>query len=181
MRTSPTGHSKTAQTLTDIATDVAAAVSGSGLTDAEIAHNAGITEAELTALLAMSSLDLPMANTILSGLENPNKRLVTSVVAAPYNTVTPTAPTGTKTVGQTLTANTGTWIGDAVISYTYQWVRHASATSQTDGVNINGATASTYQLQAGDANKYISCKIGASNSAGTATAVESARTTIVGA
>lgn len=55
----------------------------------------------------------------------------------PANTVVP-AITGTPTVGQTLTATTGTWTGTAPITYTYQWLVNAAP--------ISGATESTLVL-----------------------------------
>lgn len=179
MRTSPTGHANTAKTLSDIATDIATVVAGDAKTHAQIALSAQMRTQELDGLLAQNNLSISQANTILSGLTNPNTYLKSVVVAAPYNTVAPTAPTGTKTQGQTLTAVTGTWIGDATITYTYQWIRHTSATSQTDGVNIAGATSATYVLAAGDVGKYVSVKITATNSAGVTGPVESVRTTVI--
>jgi len=54
--------------------------------------------------------------------------------------------TGTTTVGQTLTADAGTW-APAPVALTYQWFRGTTA--------IKGATASTYVLQAADATSTI--------------------------
>src|SRR5690606_24450297 len=39
---------------------------------------------------------------------------------APSNTAVPTL-SGTQKVGSSLTSSTGTWTGDAPITYTYQW------------------------------------------------------------
>jgi len=49
--------------------------------------------------------------------------------------------TGTAAVGETLTADLGTWTGTAPITYTYQWY-------QDDGTAISGATSSTYTIDA---------------------------------
>ncbi len=57
---------------------------------------------------------------------------------------------GTVTVGQTLTCAPGTY-RNTPTSYTYQWTR--------DGVNISGATASTYALVTADANTAIRCVV----------------------
>lgn len=78
----------------------------------------------------------------------------------PVNTVAP-AITGTAEVGQTLSCSTGTWSNDP-ISYAYQWKR--------GGVNIVGATSSTYVLVAADAGTSVKCTVTATNGAGSATA-----------
>lgn len=91
-----------------------------------------------------------------------------------YNTPTNSAvPTisGTTTVGQTLTSTTGTW-SNSPTSYGYQWQR--SDDGSTGWANISGATASTYVLVSGDATKYVRSTVTATNSGGTATAVNSA-------
>jgi hypothetical protein len=69
---------------------------------------------------------------------------------------------GTATFGQTLTTTNGTWTGSPTIVYTYQW--------QRDGVDIGGATASTYVQVAADAGKTIRCRVTGTNGVGNATA-----------
>lgn len=64
----------------------------------------------------------------------------------PENIVTPTT-TGNDYVGQILSGTDGTWTGTAPITYEYQW--------QRDGVDIPGATASTFTLTSADADKEI--------------------------
>jgi hypothetical protein len=91
------------------------------------------------------------------------------VLLAPSNVTTPVI-TGTASVGQTLTSSTGTWNGSSPINYTYQWKRA--------GVNIVGATNSTYILVAADAANVITVTVTATNSAGNATAT-SAGTSLV--
>jgi hypothetical protein len=80
---------------------------------------------------------------------------------APVNTVPP-ASAGSLSVGSTLTLSDGTWTGTAPITYTRQWKR--------DGVNISGATASTYVLVSGDLGTMISATVTATNVAGNASA-----------
>lgn len=82
---------------------------------------------------------------------------------APVFTVAPQT-TGTAVVGQTLTCNGGTATGTEPITRTYQW--------QRDGVDIGGATASTYLLVQADAGNTsnIKCVVTATNSAGSASA-----------
>jgi hypothetical protein len=59
---------------------------------------------------------------------------------------------GTKAVGQVLTANPGIWPTGA--SYAYRWLRN--------GAVISGATGTTYRLQPADAVKQISVEVTAS-------------------
>lgn len=68
----------------------------------------------------------------------------------PVNTTAPTV-SGLTPVGSTLTATTGTWNSGATFTYTYQWTRA--------GVNIGGATSSTYATQAADAGTAVGCKV----------------------
>lgn len=80
---------------------------------------------------------------------------------APVNTAVPTI-SGTATVGDTLTASTGTWTSDPEPTYTYQWKR--------DSVSILEATTSTYELTAEDVDTEITVTVTATNSAGSASA-----------
>ena len=67
---------------------------------------------------------------------------------APSPTVGPTISGGHK-VGDTVTANPGTWPAPAV--YTYQWLR--------DGQPIQGATGANYQLAPADATRSMSVHV----------------------
>lgn len=53
----------------------------------------------------------------------------------PLNTVAPVA-SGLLTIGSTLSCTSGTWIGGAPHTFTYQWYRNGSA--------IGGATSANY-------------------------------------
>lgn len=99
-------------------------------------------------------------------------RLTTLGSTAPANTVQPTAPTGTLTVGSTLTAVTGTWTGAS--TYNYVWYR----VNVTSGAfTATGSTAATYVLQAADAGFKMAVSIAGVSSAGvTAAPVISALT-----
>jgi hypothetical protein len=87
-----------------------------------------------------------------------------SKIFPPVNTAAP-AVTGTGTVGQTLTCTQGNWTY-APTSYAYQWLRN--------GANISGATAATYVLAAADSTKSVSCRVTASNAAGSTPIVSNA-------
>ena len=75
----------------------------------------------------------------------------------PVLTVAP-AISGTETVGQVLTCSTGTFSGDATITYQYQWFSAGSA--------ISGATSSTYTLTSSELGEKLQCRVMATNSVG---------------
>src|SRR6266403_1257296 len=73
---------------------------------------------------------------------------------SPVNTIAPVV-TGVAQVGQTLTCSTGTWTGDAAITFAYQWF-----TSYSGGQAIDGETANTFIPRADfDVGYSISCKV----------------------
>ena len=73
---------------------------------------------------------------------------------APVNTVAPVI-SGNQWQGATLSSTTGTWTGVPTPTYSYQWKR--------GGVDIGGATSSTYTLVAADRGTNITCVVTASN------------------
>jgi hypothetical protein len=83
-----------------------------------------------------------------------------AVQGAPSNTALPVA-SGTGTVGQVLSVTNGTWTNSPT-GYTYQWLRA--------GANIAAATAATYTLVAADSTNNVSCRVTATNAAGSASA-----------
>jgi hypothetical protein len=85
----------------------------------------------------------------------------------PINSVLP-AITGTTTVGQTLTCSTGTWSRSP--TFARQWMR--------DGVDIPGATASTYLLVSADLGKKLRCRVTATSSGVPATVMSAETATI---
>ena len=93
---------------------------------------------------------------------------VTAVPASPSNTVAPVISGGT-TVGQTLTCTTGTWTGDAPITYAYQWLR--------DGMIVTGSSASRVII-AGDVGAVLTCRVTATNGAGSADQVSNGITAV---
>lgn len=76
---------------------------------------------------------------------------------APVNTVAP-AITGVPDPDEELTCSTGTWTGDATITYAYQWKRN--------NVDISGETGNTYTILAGDVGDDLKCSVTATNSVG---------------
>jgi hypothetical protein len=89
-----------------------------------------------------------------TGYTSVAKTSVATLAVAVGTFATPPVPTitGTKTVGQTLTANPGTW-SPAADTYTYVWSR--ASTSTGTYATITGATSATYTLQSADAGKFI--------------------------
>ena len=90
---------------------------------------------------------------------------------APTNTVAPAAPTGTAKVGQTLTAVNGTFTGDAVITYSYQWF--------VGGVAVPGANAGTYVPVVGDIGKIVTVRVTGTNASGSALAMSAATSAVI--
>lgn len=77
----------------------------------------------------------------------------------PTNTVAP-AITGTAQVSQTLNLSNGTFTGDAVITYLYQWF--------AGGVAIPGAINNTFVVTSAQLGKVITARVHASNASGSA-------------
>ena len=75
----------------------------------------------------------------------------------PVNTVAPVI-SGTTTLGSVLTTTNGTWTAKPAATYTYQWKRN--------GLDIDGATNSTYTLVNEDGASNIFCKVTATNEFG---------------
>lgn len=93
----------------------------------------------------------------------------------PYNTVLP-AITGTLSGTNVQTTTTGTWAGDATITYARQWQRsNAADANDPSWANISGATNATYTLTGSDTGKYIRCRITATNSVGSTVAFSNIR------
>jgi hypothetical protein len=86
--------------------------------------------------------------------------------AAPTNSARPTI-SGTPQVGETLTANDGTWTNSPT-SFGYQWQR-----CDVDAIvcgNVPGATGKTYGVRAGDVGFRVRVQVTARNASGAGTA-----------
>jgi hypothetical protein len=74
----------------------------------------------------------------------------------PVNTVRP-AISGTNTVGEILTCDTGTW-DNVPTAYAYQWFQ--------EGTPLIGETNATHTITAGDDKNRLTCRVTATNLAG---------------
>lgn len=86
---------------------------------------------------------------------------------APVNTTRP-AISGSATVGQRLSASTGTWTG-VTAAYRYQWSRcNANGTSCS---SVSGATGQSYGLGQADLGLAVRVSVTATNTIGSTTAI----------
>ena len=95
--------------------------------------------------------------------------------AVPRNTSAPTIR-GTAEVGQTLTANKGTWSGTSPISYQYQWRRCDEQGASCSP--IDGADDQSYALKQVDSGNTLRVRVVARNAEGSDTRV-TAQTAVV--
>jgi len=95
--------------------------------------------------------------------------------AAPKNTDRPII-SGTPRVGQTLTADEGSWSGNPT-SYAFQWQR-CDADNIVSCLNVVGATAKTYLLHTADLGYRLRVRVTARNAKGATTAT-SATTAVI--
>jgi len=86
-------------------------------------------------------------------------------LSTPVNTSLPVI-SGTEIEGETLSVTDGTWTGNPIPSYSYQW--------QRSNVDILGATTNTYVLTIDDVGETMSCIITATNSEGLSNAQSNA-------
>lgn len=88
------------------------------------------------------------------------------VVGVPVNTAPP-FPRGTMLVGQTVTAEPGTWTGRPPISFSYRWLRCNSAGGECAA--ISGATRRSYRVTSADLGRKLRFEVTARNSLGART------------
>lgn len=90
-------------------------------------------------------------------------------VGPPTMTLAPTV-TGIAEVGETLTAEPGTWSSTTPVTYAYQWLRCDSADHATCS-DITGADSETYELAHDDYGKHVAVRVLADSGYGSAAAV----------
>lgn len=96
-------------------------------------------------------------------------------VAAPPTNTTPPTVTGTARVGETLTAQNGTW-SNSPTAFQYQWQR-CNATGASC-VNVGGAVQKTYLLTSADSGRTMRVRVTGINAEGAVNA-RSAQTAVV--
>ncbi len=108
-----------------------------------------------------------MALSHLSALLDPSHavqhRLTTPLSApvAPTNASAPQAY-GVKVQNTILICTVGFWYGTTPLTYSYQWLQN--------GLAISGATNYQYTVTGPDVSKSLSCRVTATNAAGSASA-----------
>jgi hypothetical protein len=92
---------------------------------------------------------------------------ITAAIPADVPPVNTTAPvvTGAGSVGNNLTTTNGVWTNSPT-EYTYQWMR--------GGLQIAGATGPVYALIGTDSGNSVSCRVTATNAAGSKDALSNA-------
>lgn len=88
----------------------------------------------------------------------------------PTNTVIPTIAGSTGTLGNVLQAAVGTWTGDTPMTFAYQWIK--------GGVDISGATSSSYTILSGDVGSSITVRVTTTNHFGSVSATSAAASSL---
>jgi hypothetical protein len=81
----------------------------------------------------------------------------------PINTVPPNLTFTTASPGKAVSCMPGTWTGDPVPTYKYQW--------QADGADLIQAVTSVHTVTLADVGKVLTCVVTATNTNGSASAV----------
>jgi hypothetical protein len=100
---------------------------------------------------------------------------------APQNSRLPTI-FGTAALGQTMTANVGTWTGTAPIVFSYQWRRCGADGGQSNGSDctaISGATGTQYVVASADVGQRLRVQVTGRNTLGATTATSDATTQVL--
>ena len=130
-----------------------------------------VTHRKVASMLALTVFALAAVVVAGSGSAAGNASSAQYQYGAPVNTAAPTV-SGAPEVGQTLTANDGTWTSTTPVTYSLQWV-----SCDAQGANcaaIAGATAQTYVVKATDVGRRIAVSVTAKNTNGSTTAQSAA-------
>src|SRR4029077_13581004 len=122
-----------------------------------------------------SALEVVVTGSNSDGSSQAASAPTTVVPQAPLNTQAPQI-SGTVAVGQQLQASPGSWTGTPAPTFAYQWLDCDSGGNNCSP--IQGATASSYTIQASDAGSALEVVVTGSNSAGSSQAA-SAPTPVV--
>lgn len=101
---------------------------------------------------------------------NAASRAYAAASVVPGNTSAPTVSGSSGTAGNVLQAALGTWAGDLPIAYTYQWAK--------SGVDIAGATSSSYTVLASDVGASITVRVTATNAQGSSSVTSAPASTL---
>lgn len=105
----------------------------------------------------LANIDCVVTATNTQGSAGATAAAAAIVASAPVNTAAPVI-SGATDLGAVLTVTSGTWSGYPAPSFARQWLRN--------GVNIAGATASTYTVAVADSGATITCVVTATNAGG---------------
>ncbi len=108
---------------------------------------------------------------------NPTAVVQPAPPGRPANTAEPSI-SGSPAVGQQLTANRGSWSGEAPITYAFQWLRCSTAGDNCS--EISGATDSTYVVASSDAGRTIRVRVTARNDNGARSALSNQTAVVAG-
>ena len=113
----------------------------------------------------MLSCEVIASNAGGSNTATSNSVSVPAAATVPVNTAA-VVLSGTPSLGQTLSCSPGSWSGSPTPSCAYQWLRNGAA--------IGGATSTSYVVTTADQGCSLSCRVTATNSAGSASATSNA-------
>jgi fibronectin-binding autotransporter adhesin len=102
-----------------------------------------------------------------------------STQAGPPAIVAAPAISGSAAEGSTLTVSSGSWSGDAPITFGFQWLLCDS--SGTNCANIAGATGQTYTVVSSEVGSTLRAAVTATNAAGASTALTGPTSVVVAA